>query len=106
MTEGLYRCPRTGRALERRGEILETHDGSMRYFVTRGVPDFRLTPPPDAADEAELHAMVDLAEQSGWRSAVERIRPQLMPYVDDPSRAMFLDLLPLARDVRALEIGC
>jgi SAM-dependent methyltransferase len=29
-----------------------------------------------------------------------------MAYVDDPSRAMFLDLLPLSPNARALEIGC
>jgi SAM-dependent methyltransferase len=106
MTEARYHCPRTGRPLVRRGDAFETPDGTMSYPVTRGIPDFRLTPPPDPADEQEIQQMVELAERDGWRSAVGQIRPEMLGYVDDATRAMFLDLIPLNKDMRALEIGC
>jgi SAM-dependent methyltransferase len=106
MTEAVYRCPRTGRPLVRRGDALETQDGTARYPLTRGIPDFRLTPPPDPADEQEIQRMVALAERDGWRAAVAEVRPELFAYVDDPTRAVFLDLVPLTPGMRALEIGC
>ena len=54
MTHPPYCCPRTGRALVRRGDALETQDGSSSYPLRHGVPDFRLTAPPDPADEQEI----------------------------------------------------
>jgi SAM-dependent methyltransferase len=105
MSEQLYQCPRTGRALVRSGAGFETHDGAAQYRMIRSVPDFRLTAPPDAADERELHELGALARAEGWRPALSRVRPHLLAYVDDPTRAMFLDLLPLDRGMRALEIG-
>jgi SAM-dependent methyltransferase len=105
MSEQLYRCPRTGRALVPNATGFQTHDGAAKYRVTRNVPDFRLAPPPDPADEQELRDLATVSETEGWRPALARIRPHLIPYVDDPTRAMFLDLLPLDRTTRALEIG-
>jgi SAM-dependent methyltransferase len=91
--------------LVRRGEALETQDGLATYPLLRGVPNFRLTP-PDAEDEHEIERMVAAAEREGWRDAVARFRPEMLGYVDDPTRAMFLDLVPLRSDMRVLEIGC
>jgi SAM-dependent methyltransferase len=90
----------------RRGDALETQDGSASYPLAHGVADFRLTVPPDPADEQEIAQMGAYAEREGWRAAVARFRPELLAYVDDPTRAKFLDLLPLSPDLRALEIGC
>lgn len=101
----LHRCPRTGRALEERGDALVTSDGRVRYPVVRGVPDFRLEPSPDPADEATLDAMTADAARDGWRAALGAHRPDTLRYADDPARAGFLDLLPLRPDTVALEVG-
>lgn len=101
----LYRCPRTTRTLLQRDHMLQTTDGEMRYPVTDDVPDFRLTPPTDPKDELAIDAMTRTATRDGFRVAVRTHRPELLAYVDAPSRAQFLDLLPLDRETRALEIG-
>lgn len=106
MTETIYRCPRTARPLLRRGNALETRDGTSRYRVRRRVPDFRLAPPSHALDEQELTMMVSLAARDGWRAGIARVRPELLAQVDDAARAMFLDLLPLPENSTVLEIGC
>lgn len=101
----LYRCPRTGRALVADGDSLVTPDGVVRYPIVRGVPDFRLEPPADPADEQTLAAMTDDAVQRGWRAALQQHNPDALRYVDDPARAQFLELLALRPDAVGLEIG-
>lgn len=105
-----YRCPRTGRplvhiTLDDGHELLETRDRSARYPIEHGVPNFRLTPTPDPEDEARLQRLGDRVALEGWRTAITRTQPELLQYIDDPSRAMFLDQLPLNKEATALEIG-
>lgn len=101
----ILRCPRTGRALALLGAVLQTPEGSQRYPVERGVPNFRAHDPADAEDERELAAMAADAQRDGWRAALQAHRGELLGYVDDPERARFLDLLPLSPATVALEIG-
>lgn len=102
---GILRCPRTGRALEQVGDSLQTLDGAIRYPIAHGVPNFRLHPPSDPADEREIEAMADAAAQVGWRQALQQHRPNLLSYVDDADRGRFLDLLPIEAKSVVLEIG-
>jgi SAM-dependent methyltransferase len=101
----ILRCPRTGRALAPEGAALHTPEGSQRYPVQHGVPNFRAHDPADLDDERALAAMAEAARRDGWRAALRAHRPELLAYVDDPGRARFLDLLPLTPETVALEIG-
>jgi SAM-dependent methyltransferase len=109
----IYCCPRTSRPLqhvENGSEVYETLDGSIRYPVSHGVPNFRLVR-KEPADEPRLveirnlEELAELAERVGWRDAIRQNMPQLLGYIDRPDRAMFLDQLPLSRESVALEIG-
>ena len=49
---------------------------------------------------------IELAKSHGWRHALERLyEPGMVDYSADPLRLKFLDLLPLSKDLTALEIG-
>jgi SAM-dependent methyltransferase len=109
----IYRCPRTGRSLRRVSngiEVYETLEGSIRYPIRHGVPNFRLvqTEPADEPRLVEIRNLDELGEiaaREGWRTAIEQRMPHLLAYIDRPDRAMFLDELPLHKDAVALEIG-
>jgi len=104
MSEELYRCPRTGRALVQHAGALLTHDGCMRYPIRRGVPDFRLVEPTDPVDEQEVSELAALAAGEGWRAALAQLRPELALQADG-SQGPFFDLLPLSPRAVVLEIG-
>jgi SAM-dependent methyltransferase len=49
---------------------------------------------------------IELARKVGWRSALETVYdPGLVTYSADATRSKFLDLLPLSKEMTALEIG-
>lgn len=109
----IYRCPRTGRVLRRvtnGTDIYETLDGAIRYPIRNGVPNFRLvreepTDEPRLVEIKNLDELGEIAAREGWRAAIEQRMPHLLSYIDAPSRAMFLDELPLTPHATALEIG-
>ena len=109
----IFRCPRTGRALRRRTngiDVYETLDGSLRYPIRHGVPNFRLvqeepSDEPRLVEIKNLDELGEIAAREGWRAAIQQRMPHLLNYIDVPSRAMFLDELPLTKDSVALEIG-
>src|SRR5262245_28001640 len=52
-----------------------------------------------------MHA-IELARTVGWRTALEKVYdPTLVAYSADAIRSSFLDLLPLSKEMTALEIG-
>jgi SAM-dependent methyltransferase len=82
------------------------------YAVRNGIPQFlRFDPPPGAQDTSDAQALRrlnDIAQQRGWETALKEVygeRSELYRYVTTPSRAAFLDLLPLTKDSTVLEIG-
>lgn len=104
-----YACPRTGVPLAPAGACLRSADGSIAYPVRDGIPVFLRYPAvEDAMDEARLEELLTLARIHGWREALVEVRagqPAFIDYILSPARVRFLDLVPLQRDDRVLEIG-
>lgn len=60
----------------------------------------------DADDQAQLNTLNAVARQQGWRSGVSAAYDkELLHYVDNPERLIFLSLLPLNPGDSILEIG-
>lgn len=60
----------------------------------------------DADDRAQLNTLNAIARQQGWRSGVSAAYDsELLRYVDNPDRLIFLALLPLSPGDAILEIG-
>jgi ubiquinone/menaquinone biosynthesis C-methylase UbiE len=73
-----------------------------------GIPVFLRFSNIDAEISAypDVNKAVELARTSGWRSALETVYgPDKIAYSVDSKRSKFLDLLPLSKDMTALEIG-
>jgi SAM-dependent methyltransferase len=103
----LYACPQTRQRLDVQGDALRC--GEQSYAIRNGIPQFLHFPPAhDMKDAQALSKLVDLARQDGWQAALQQVygeNSELYRYVTTPSRASFLDLLPLRADSIALEIG-
>jgi SAM-dependent methyltransferase len=68
----------------------------------------RYEPVEDAMARSELTRLNEVAHSRGWRAAVGEIyadNAAMVRYVTDNARARFLDLLPLTKTSRVLEIG-
>jgi len=60
----------------------------------------------DADNRAQLNTLNSVAREQGWRSGVSAAYDrELLHYVDNPDRLIFLSLLPLNPDDAILEIG-
>jgi SAM-dependent methyltransferase len=105
----VYACPGTDQQPTREGNSLVSPADGRRFPVRRGIPNFNRHPPAeDAATAARLERLNDLAREKGWLEAVRTVyqpSPDLVRYVTDAGRARYLDLLPLTRTRRVLEIG-
>lgn len=76
-----------------------SHDG-IQFHLKFATVDQELSGYPQ-----EFKAL-DLAKRIGWRSALESaFGPDTASYSTDPQRSKFLDVLPLAQSMCALEIG-
>lgn len=96
------RCPRTGQALARKGDVLESQDGRQRYPVRGGVADLRVAP---------QRMRVDLDWFEVWNE-MDEMRFDLPPKLEAPDLPYHLDArlasVPGERgDGRwIVEIGC
>ncbi|HUU96924.1 MAG TPA: class I SAM-dependent methyltransferase [Phycisphaerae bacterium] len=101
-----YACPDARVPLQRIGDELISPATGRRFIISRGIPQFlRYVPVEDAESAARLARLNRLAEEEGWRVALEKSWPDVLRYVTDERRASYIGLLPLTAESRVLEIG-
>jgi len=101
-----YACPDARVPMQRIGDELISPATGRRFIISRGIPQFlRYVPVEDAESAARLARLNQLAEEEGWRVALEKTWPDVVRYVTDERRARYISLLPLTADSRVLEIG-
>jgi SAM-dependent methyltransferase len=100
-----YADPRTGAALLWDEDRVSSIADGNSYPVVRGVPNFLAGPAEDSPEPVErFDRLHRLAPSLGWRKALEAVDGDVDPYLTDPRRARYLELLPLD-GARVLEIG-
>jgi SAM-dependent methyltransferase len=90
------------------GGVVKTSAGDNSSAAHDFIPCYLTLPPvEDGPTREKLLRLVDLARGGmGWREALAVTQDSaLLPYVTDPRRATFMDLLPLDAQSDILEIG-
>lgn len=104
-----FQCSETGTALRREGDALVPKGGGRRYPIRDGIPCFLSGDPvEDKRTRRELEDLSRIAEERGWRQALNEVYgvdADIVKYATDESRAGFLDLLDLNPNQVVLEIG-
>lgn len=98
-------CPITKGSLEVRGEsFLQSEDGDNCYSVKEGVANFLKSQEWDSPNNDQLQRLLEVAGENGCQVAIEEVFGDYA-YVNDHSRAIYLDLLPITENSQVLEIG-
>ncbi len=100
-----YADPRTGAGLLWDEDRVRSSADGNSYPIVRGVPNFLAGPAEVSPEFVErFDRLHRLASSLGWRKALEAVDGEVDPYLTDPRRAHYLELLPLD-GARVLEIG-
>ena len=101
-----YACPDTHEPVVASGAALTSPVTGRRFPVSEGIPNFcRYPPSEDDHTSAQLERLVHVCKEQGWLAALQKLDPASARYVTDKGRARYLDLLPLTRKSRVLEVG-
>lgn len=106
--QGAYVCPRSGSALRMLDGQLKANDSSS-FPIRKGVPSFLKYESVESDEDRErLERLNQLAESVGCVEALKQTYGEganIFGYVTDTSRHIVVDLLPLDKSMRLLEIG-
>jgi len=101
-----FACPETQRPLAVSAGQLESIETGRVYPIQDGIPNFLQYPPIEDEETVEkLQRLTDACRERGWQEAIQTEAADSMAYVADESRARFLDLLPITKESRVLELG-
>lgn len=107
--DGAYVCPRTRSPLRQDGSTLKGDTGGPVYELRNGIPRFLSFGAAETAEiAAQLERLNELAARDGWLAALQSVYasdPGMVRYVTASDRASFVELLPIERTSRVLEIG-
>lgn len=101
-----FACPETHRPLAVSATQLESTETGRVFPIQDGIPNFLKYPPLEDEETVQrLQSMTDTCRKHGWQEAIKTEAHESMAYVVDETRARFLDLLPITKESRVLELG-
>jgi SAM-dependent methyltransferase len=101
----IYQCPSTGQKIvAESSDTFKTADGTVIYTLRDGVLNFLNSKTWQSPDSEQLTRLILIAKKKGFKTALATVFTDTR-YVLDPSRASYINLLPLNKEAQVLEIG-